>query len=295
MNANKLNDRELISLINLIDDEDKDIFNHVNNKILEQGYSAVPLLINALSISTNIIEKERLDSLIEKLKYDNLQHEITEWKRHDSNDLLKGCIAIARYAYPDLNEEEIIESVNELYKKIEAEIKQVKPSRVEIVKALNKVILSDYQFKGNKRNYSGINNSFINKVIEDRVGNPIMLSVIYLLVAKKFNIPLIGINSPGHFILAYINPLIDINKADKNELMDNLLFYLSPFYEGAMFQPADFDKMLSVYNLTDFDKNELPANNVDIIKLIMNNVIFAIDQNGDKNQALHLLEIIEKL
>lgn len=58
MNANKLNDRELISLINLIDDEDKDIFNHVNNKILEQGYSAVPLLINAYQSQQILLKKK---------------------------------------------------------------------------------------------------------------------------------------------------------------------------------------------------------------------------------------------
>lgn len=295
METSKLNDKELIALINLIDDEDKDIFNHVNNKILEQGYSVLPYLINSLSITKSIVAKERLDDLIEKLKFDNLQTEITNWKFNNSDDLLQGCIIIAKYAYPNLSEDDVNNSINELLSKIKDELKASGTTRIEVIKTLNKVILSDFQFKGNKQNYSGINNSFINKVLEDRIGNPIMLSTIYLLAAKKFDIPLIGINSPGHFVLGYVNPLIDINKSSKNELMDNVMFYLSPYYQGAVYQPADFDKMLSIYNIVDFDKNSLPANNVDIIKRIMNNVIYAIDQSGDKDHALQLLEIIEKL
>lgn len=295
MNTNNLNDRELIALVNLIDDEDNSIYKHVETKIIEQGYRALPFLNNSLSITKSIIAKERLDILIEKLKYDNLLHEITEWKKVDSHNLLKGCIIVARYAYPDIDSETIFNQVNEIFRKVENELKKTGQSRTEIVKALNKVILSDLNFKGNKQNYSSINNSFINKVMEDKIGNPIMLSVLYLLVAKRFSIPLIGINSPGHFVLGYINPLIDIAKATKNELMDNLLFYLSPFYEGAVYQPSDFDKMLKIYNLTELDKNTLPANNVDIIKRIMNNVIYAIDQSGDKEQAIHLLEILERI
>lgn len=295
MNTNKLNEAELRALVSLIDEEDKEIFNHVHNKILDEGYSALPILNEALLLSKDIIAKERIDDLLEQIKYNHLLYEITNWKNTESKDLIDACIILARYAYPEISDEDVRIRIDEILRKIKEELKTAEPTRVETIKVLNKVILSDFQFKGNIKNYSGLNNSFINKVVEDKVGNPIMLCIIYLIAAKEFNIPLIGINSPGHFVLAYINPLLDVKSAEKKELMSNVLFYISPFYEGAVIQPSDFDKLLKSFNFSENDRLTLPADNADIIKRVLNNIIYAVDQAGEHEKAKHLLEILERI
>jgi regulator of sirC expression with transglutaminase-like and TPR domain len=72
--------------------------------------------------------------------------------------------------------------------------------------ALIDTLSGDHGFRGNTDNYYDPHNSFLHDVLERRVGIPISLSVVYLEVARRIDLPLVGINFPGHFLVRYPGP-----------------------------------------------------------------------------------------
>ena len=66
------------------------------------------------------------------------------------------------------------------------------------------------RFRGDKANYYDPQNSYLNRVMDRRLGNLISLCLVYLFVARRLNLPLVGVAMPGHFILRLQSPTFTI-------------------------------------------------------------------------------------
>jgi regulator of sirC expression with transglutaminase-like and TPR domain len=56
-------------------------------------------------------------------------------------------------------------------------------------------------FRGNERDYDDPENSFLDSVIERRLGIPITLAVALMEVARRIGAPVHGVGMPGHFLV----------------------------------------------------------------------------------------------
>src|SRR5207302_9767330 len=61
----------------------------------------------------------------------------------------------------------------------------------------------ELHFKGNRDEYYDPRNSFLNEVIDRRVGIPITLAVLYVAVGERAGLPVRGVGMPGHFLVKY--------------------------------------------------------------------------------------------
>jgi len=286
----KVNEGEIKAMISLLDDPNEQIYEQVKDELKRAGTEILSLLQAEYEESDNKLQRHRLKAIINSMRLRNLRKEIQNWKNTNAEDLLEGILTIARYAYPGLDTDAVKHFISRLEKDVAEMIKG--KSGAEAVEAMNEVILHKYGFSGNTEDYTGVQNSYINKVIENKMGNPIMLCSLYLLVAKRLNIPLIGINSPRHFILAYLS---NTNADDTGRKeMDYVEFLVDPFFNGTTYSVSDFRKSLKD-EFFEIYRNALPASNIAIIKRILNNVIYAIHQEGKENRAKNLLRIAEAL
>jgi regulator of sirC expression with transglutaminase-like and TPR domain len=73
----------------------------------------------------------------------------------------------------------------------------------EGIEALEEVLAVGADLRGDDGNYDAPENSFLPRVIERKRGLPILLSVIYIEVARRAKIPLFGVGLPGHFVVGY--------------------------------------------------------------------------------------------
>jgi regulator of sirC expression with transglutaminase-like and TPR domain len=73
---------------------------------------------------------------------------------------------------------------------------------VEAAKAVAEFMFADMGLGGNRQAYDDPRNSFLNDVMDRRLGLPIALSALYLEVAGAIGLPVEGIALPGHFIVA---------------------------------------------------------------------------------------------
>jgi regulator of sirC expression with transglutaminase-like and TPR domain len=271
--------KEVIALITLLDDPDEIIYYQVKDRFVVLGPPAIPHLETAWENSFDAIMQKRIETIIHTIQFETLQKALKNWAKTDQDDLLKGILILARYQYPDLDENKIRKQLATIKQDVWLELHE-DLTALEKVKIVNHVLFEIHQFSGNITNYHAPQNSFLNNVLESKKGNPLMLSVVYLLICMELKIPVYGINLPQHFVLAYLNEdanLIDVNN---KTLSNNILFYINPFSKGLLFNQKDIDQFLKQLNLDLEPKYYLPCSNIDIIKRCINNLIFSYEKLG---------------
>lgn len=72
---------------------------------------------------------------------------------------------------------------------------------IDSIETLVEFLGGEVGLRGNTDDYYCIDNSLLPEVIDSRLGNPITLSLVYMLVARRARLELAGIGLPGHFIV----------------------------------------------------------------------------------------------
>lgn len=286
-----MNLKEVIALITLLDDPDEDIYSEVKNRFISLGAPAIPHLETAWENSFDALMQKRIEGIIHTIQFDALQKALKYWAEHEQDDLFRGVAIIAHYQYPDLDENKLRKQLAQIKQDVWLELHD-DLTALEKTKILNHILFEVHQFSGNITNYHAPQNSFINVVLETKKGNPVMLSVIYALICKELNIPVYGVNLPQHFVLAYVNDITHLFDASNDSFSGNILFYINPFSKGLIFNKQDIDQFLKQLNVDSEAKYYLPCTNVDIVKRILNNLIYSFEKLGylEKVEELKKLE-----
>ena len=64
------------------------------------------------------------------------------------------------------------------------------------------VLFDEARYRGNLGDYDNPVNSYLPRVLKTRLGQPIMLTLVYKAVLERLDIPVFGINAPSHFLAA---------------------------------------------------------------------------------------------
>lgn len=291
---NEMNLKEVIALITLLDDPDDGIYSEVKNRFIILGPPAIPHLETAWENSFDALMQKRIEGIIHTIQFQALQNALKHWSENEQDDLFKGCAIIARYQYPDLDENKLKKQLHQIKQDVWLELHD-DLTAIEKVKIINHIMFEVHQFGGNITNYHAPQNSFINVVLETKKGNPVMLSVIYALVCKELGIPIYGVNLPQHFVLAYVNDFANLFDPSHKTLSDNILFYVNPFSKGLIFNQGDVDAFIKQLNVEPETKYYLPCSNLDIIKRIINNLIYSFDKMGYAEKVAELKELEKHL
>ena len=116
-------------------------------------------------------------------------------------DLARAALLIAATEYPGLSIERELFRIDAIAEGVAARMDDDTP--LYQLNRLSEYLFDELKFAGNHTNYHDPRNSFLNDVIERRVGIPITLSLLYIEVGKRLGVPLVGIGMPGHFIVRH--------------------------------------------------------------------------------------------
>jgi regulator of sirC expression with transglutaminase-like and TPR domain len=117
-------------------------------------------------------------------------------------DLARAALYIAAEEYPQLAPEPYLQRLDEYAERVrDRQWDETAP--VIMLQDVNRVLFEEGEFRGNRDAYYDPRNSFLNDVMDRRLGIPITLSVIYLEVGWRLGLPLHGVNFPGHFLVRY--------------------------------------------------------------------------------------------
>lgn len=287
-----MNEKDVESLIKLLDDPDIEISRHVEDKLLSYGNEVIDYLENAWSQSLDTRLQEKIENLVHKIQFSNVKRDLELWYISGAFDLLQGMLIINKYQYPDLDEQKVINQLEDIKREIWLQL-IYEMSAVEKVKIINHVLYGTHRFKGNTSNHLDPQNSYISQVLESKKGNQILLAVIYSIIAQKLDIPIYGVNLPQHFILAYVDD--DSNKENQeasSESENSILFYINAFNKGYIFGRKDVDAFLKQLNLEPHKHFYEPCTHVDIIMRVLRNLISAYEKLSETEKVEEIKEML---
>ena len=114
-------------------------------------------------------------------------------------DLLRGALLIAKLDNPELEIEGYIQEVDRHVKQIKSVIAD-DASEDDRLTVLNRYLFEEQGFHGSRTDYDNRSNSYLNEVLDDREGLPITLSVLYIEIAKRLGLNVVGVGMPRHFL-----------------------------------------------------------------------------------------------
>lgn len=117
-------------------------------------------------------------------------------------ELSRAALTFARIEYPDLKIESYLQQIEQMATRVEARIPE-KGDAAQSIAALNEVLFFEDMFRGNTVDYYNPRNSFLNDVLDRRLGIPITLALVYMEVGRRVGFPLFGVGMPGHFLLKH--------------------------------------------------------------------------------------------
>ena len=289
-----MNKKEIKALISLLDDPDEMVFKQISVKFLSLGEEVIPVLEDAWEASFDTLIQNRIENIIHQIQFDLIKEALRLWAQPDDQILFDGALLIARYQYPDLDETKIRRQLEQIKKDVWLELHD-DLTALEKVKVINHILFEVHNFSGNTSNYHAPQNSYINNVLESKKGNPLLLSIIYTVVAQMLDIPIYGVNLPEHFILCYVDvEHMGVPSAEGNE-GSNVLFYINPFSKGAVFGQKEVDAFLMQLKLPPLVKYYEPCSNLEIIKRLLRNLIASYEKLGYPDKSEELKQLLSSL
>ncbi|MCA9248155.1 MAG: tetratricopeptide repeat protein [Planctomycetales bacterium] len=122
--------------------------------------------------------------------------------RGEPIDLLRGALLIARLDDEELTVEPYLEQVDRMATDIREALAADAPPAACLA-ALDHYLFEQNGFHGSRTEYYHRANSYLNRVLDDREGLPITLSLLYMELAKRLDLQVEGIALPGHFIVRF--------------------------------------------------------------------------------------------
>ncbi|MBT9314632.1 transglutaminase family protein [Leptothoe spongobia TAU-MAC 1115] len=148
-------------------------------------------------------------------------------------DLAAAALCPAQEFYPELDPDACCRQLDDLAAAISPNISTYP---LKTIQAINQYLYTELGFSGNQIDYYDPDNSYLNRVLERRLGIPITLALVYLEVSQRLGFPLVGVGMPGHFLVC---PTIE-----------DMEVYIDPFNQGeVLFEPdcqAIFQRLYGV-------------------------------------------------
>lgn len=275
-----LDEKNMKALVSLLSDDDTEILEHVEQKIIMLGDTVIPYLEQEWESNFNPLVQKRIEDLIHNVQFGQLKNRLNNWKESGANDILEGMWLVATYQYPDLEIEKLRMELDQLYYDAWLEMQHFDDEPYNQVKLLNMAFFGKLRFSSNTKNFHAISNSMLNVVLENRKGNPISLCVIYMLIAQKMKMPVYGVNLPNLFILTY--------KDNKNAQ-----FYINTFNKGLIFTRSDIDNYIAHLKLSHNEMFYEPCSNLSIIRRVLRNMIVSFEKAGYNEKVLEVKQMLD--
>lgn len=282
------------ALISLLDDPDRMVWETAMKELSNLHIDDLDQLYQYLENDAESPEQHsRLEQCIVQIRFQHIGNRLYEWKENGGENLLEAIALICQFKYPEVTETELFEKLEAL--RLDAWLEfHYDLTSFEKVKILNYILFQLHGFRGDEENFLHHDNSYLNKVLENKKGNPISLSIIYMLVAQRLNVPIYGINLPRHFIMAYVEDDETGNLENFNDKQDishdahgEIKFYINAYNGGGVFNLSQLKGILKEMELEEKPEYLMPCTNTDIVlRVLMNLYNSYINQNRIESESI---------
>jgi len=225
-----LTSKQRTALISLLVDDDPAIYDMVRRRILDYGRVACEWL-RPYMLSNDPAMRRRALEIVHHLARRDSDERFLDFCLHNGEelDLEQAMGLLAQTQYPDTNPDAYRALYDHWAGELRARI-DFAGEPAKILGAINQYLFGELGFAGNGHYADSPDSCYLNRVVDDRTGNPISLCAIYLFLTRRLRLPVTGIGLPGHFICRYQSTTIEI--------------YIDAFRRGNFLTKADCIKHL---------------------------------------------------
>jgi len=121
----------------------------------------------------------------------------------ESVDLLRAALTIARLDDEDVEVEDYVKVVDRMAQEIKDKL-PADANESQRLSALNDYLFKSQGFHGSRTDYYHRANSYLSRVIDDREGLPITLSLVYMELGGRLGLKIEGVGLPAHFVVRHV-------------------------------------------------------------------------------------------
>ncbi len=224
------------ALLTLLADEDPRVYQTIRKKILAEGPAAMKWL-RPHARSRDPALRRRANEIILHFERQAADTRFLGFclKNGEEFDLEHCAWLLAQTRYPQINPEAYSALIDEFAGQLRGRLDMTAGAK-SVLAVINQFLFEKLGFIGNQEDFYDPENSYLNRVLDRRKGNPISLCLLYMLIGRRLRLPMAGIGLPGHFICRY--------QCASGEV------YLDAFHKGKFLTKADCIHYLLHANLS---------------------------------------------
>ena len=191
-------------------------------------------------------------------------------------DLQKAALCLAGEEFPDLDVEEYLARLDKIAGSVRSQAGTTADPG-DIARELNHYLFEAEGYSGISSDYYNRENSFLNRVMDTKVGIPITLSVLYLGVAKRLGLKCYGVGMPGHF-------LVNVQELD---------LYMDPYHSGQLLSASDCRRLAQSMLGQGIEWNDsflAPTSSKMVLARMLNNLRHIYSHGRNLDQLASVLE-----
>ena len=285
--------KELDALVSLLDEPNEDMFNEIREKVLSYGKLAIPVLEEAWVNTLVDHDSIRIENVIEEIKQEELIQEFNNWVKVSNNNIIQGMVILSKYLQTDFDEGLYISKFEKLVRETWLEIND-SLTALEKIKVVNHVFYSVYNYIGEANSGTKPETYYLNKVLDYKKGNPVSLGVLYIAIAQNLDIPVFGVNLPGHFIIGYMDDSSTMKLPDEY-IEEDVLFYLNAGNKGAIFTSNEIDHYINKIKINPKPEFYLPLSNLNVMVRMINELIVVLEKENNNSKINGLKSLLKRL
>ena len=268
------------ALIHLLGDDSPKVLGSVWRHLERIGSGAVPFVREAARNSQDPAVRREAGRFV------------TEWQRRavierweafcttGDVSLEEGVLLVSRSEYPAAGEAECLGCLEEYAGVLRRRLATARTADAAFQK-LAQFLGGELGFSGGDVDFLCPAGSYLHRVLERRRGLPILLSVVYLLVARRLDLELVGVSMPRHFVVKY--------RTSAGER------FLDPFHGGKVLERADCVKFLERSGIVFQERLLGAASDRAILSRILGNLLRAYHARQDRSRLARVLGMLRQL
>jgi hypothetical protein len=265
------------AIVRLLSDDDPHTVNLVKEQLLDRGAEAIEGLTELLNCDSEIVAKHVREILAEidsRAASSELGAMCSDFSQ--SGDLEKANWLLARVITPGVHIPTYERQLDHWGDRVATITANVVSPR-ERIRLMGEFLGQGLNLRGNTIDYYAAENSLLPSVIETRLGIPISLSLIYMLVGKRAGLDVEGVNFPGHFIVRHERIMFD------------------PFERGRIMSMSDCESILARQKMSPRPVHFQRATSLTIFTRILANLLYIYQTDGEEKLSTQISDWIRRL